>query len=234
MNHIFEHYLSLPPVTRAYTTACFVTTLAVQLEFVTPYHLYFNWGLVIKQYQFWRLFTSFCYFGSFGFSFLFNMMFTYRYCMMLEEGSFRGRKADLVYMFIIGSVLMIVSSIFVQMIFLGQAFTMMLVYVWSRRNPSVHMNFFGILQFTAPYLPWVLLLFSLLIGNSATVDFMGIACGHVYFFLEDVLPNERNGLRLLSTPDWLKWLCEGGEPPQVPEEDRAGGFEWGGRNPEDQ
>lgn len=35
------------------------------------------------------------------------------------------------------------------------------------------MNFFGVLSFTAPYLPWVLLLFSLLLGNNAIVDFMG-------------------------------------------------------------
>lgn len=59
------------------------------------------------------------------------------------------------------------------MVFLGQAFTIMLVYVWSRRNPYVRMNFFGVLSFNAPYLPWVLLLFSLLLGNNAIVDFMG-------------------------------------------------------------
>ena len=52
----------------------------------------------------------------------------------------------------------------------GQAFTIMLVYVWARRNPFVRMNFFGLVTFQAPYLPWVLLGFSLLIGNSVSVD----------------------------------------------------------------
>lgn len=33
----------------------------------------------------------------------------YRYCRMLEEGSFRGRTADFVYMFLFGGVLMTVS-----------------------------------------------------------------------------------------------------------------------------
>ena len=59
------------------------------------------------------------------------------------------------------------------MVFLGQAFTIMLVYVWSRRNPYIRMNFFGLMNFQAPYLPWVLLAFSLLLGNSIVVDFMG-------------------------------------------------------------
>lgn len=36
---------------------------------------------------------------------------------------------------------------FANLIFLGHAFTLMLVYVWSRRNPMVRMNFFGILNF---------------------------------------------------------------------------------------
>lgn len=33
----------------------------------------------------------------------------FRYCRMLEEGSFRGRKADFVFMFLFGGVLMTVS-----------------------------------------------------------------------------------------------------------------------------
>ena len=52
----------------------------------------------------------------------------------------------------------------------------MLVYVWSRRNPYIRMNFFGLLNFQAPYLPWVLLGFSLMLGNAVVVDLMGKEC----------------------------------------------------------
>lgn len=38
-------------------------------------------------------------------------------------------------------------AFFVNLLFLGHAFTIMLVYVWSRRNPFVRMNFFGLLNF---------------------------------------------------------------------------------------
>uniref|UniRef100_A0A915Q0S7 Histidine kinase/HSP90-like ATPase domain-containing protein n=1 Tax=Setaria digitata TaxID=48799 RepID=A0A915Q0S7_9BILA len=202
---LLQAYEDMPPVTRIYTTACVLTTLAV----------------------FWRLLTSFCFFGSFGFSFLFNMIFTYRYCMMLEEGSFRGRRADFAFMFIYGAVFMIVCGTFVHMVFLGQAFTIMLVYVWSRRNPYVRMNFFGVLSFNAPYLPWVLLLFSLLLGNNAIVDFMGIACGHFYFFLEDVFPLQQNGFRVLETPHLLKWLLDPVPIAPIDVNERPGGFNWG-------
>jgi len=108
------------------------------------------------------------------------------------------------------------------LLFLGHSLTTMLVYVWARRNPFVQMNFFGLLPFRvisklflplllyffvvvncnlqAPYLPWVLVAFSVLLGNTVMVDILGIAIGHLYFFLEDVFPNQPGGRRLLTTP----------------------------------
>ncbi|XP_077995283.1 derlin-2-like [Glandiceps talaboti] len=229
-----QEYMQTPPITRAYTTACVLTTLAVQLDVITPFQLYFNPDLIFTKYQGWRLVTNFLFFGTIGFNFLFNMIFTYRYCRMLEEGSFRGRTADFFFMFIFGGTVMTLIALFVNLVFLGQAFTLMLVYIWSRRNPYVRLNFFGLMNFQAPYLPWVLLAFSLLLGNSIIVDVMGIAVGHVYYFLEDVFPQQPGGFKLLKTPGFLKSIFDGPvEDPdyqQLPEEERPGGFAWGGGN----
>ncbi|GAB6026469.1 Derlin-2 [Chamberlinius hualienensis] len=227
-----QEYMQIPTVTRVYTTACVLTTFAVQLDIVSPFQLYFNPDLVFRNFQLWRMITTFLFFGTFGFNFLFNITFTYRYCRMLEEASFRGRTADFFFMFMFGGALMIVIALFANLPFLGQAFTIMLVYVWSRRNPFVRMNFFGLLNFQAPYLPYVLLGFSLLLGNSVIVDVMGIVVGHMYYFLEDVFPTQRGGMKLLQTPRFLKALLDGNDddPNYNPlPEDRPGGFNWGGR-----
>ncbi|XP_037091559.1 derlin-2-like [Pollicipes pollicipes] len=205
---LLAEYLEMPPVTRAYTTACVLTTLAVQLDLVSPFQLYFNPRLILTRYQFWRLVTTFLFFGPVGFTFLFNLVFTYRYCRDLEDGSFRGRTADFVVMFAFGAVSIVCSALAVNLLFLGQAFTIMLVYVWSRRNPFIHLNFFGLLSFQAPYLPWVLLAFSLLLGNKVAVDMVGIAVGHGYFFLEDVFPQQTGGFRALRAPRWLRVLLD--------------------------
>uniref|UniRef100_A0A224XIT1 Derlin n=1 Tax=Panstrongylus lignarius TaxID=156445 RepID=A0A224XIT1_9HEMI len=225
-----QEYLQMPIITRGYTTACVLTTVAVQLELVSPFQLYFNPILILKQYQLWRLITTFLFFGTFGFNFFFNMIFTYRYCRMLEEGSFRGRTADFLMMFIFGSFCMIICAFFVNLLFLGQAFTIMLVYVWARRNPFIRMNFFGLLNFQAPYLPWVLLGFSVLLGNTVWVDLIGMAVGHTYYFIEDVFPTQRGGFRILKTPHFLKALLD--PVPEDPDytalpEERPGGFNWG-------
>ncbi|CAB0029719.1 unnamed protein product [Trichogramma brassicae] len=226
---IRQEYIHMPVVTRAYTTACIVTSLAVQLDVVSPFQLYFNPILIGKQYQIWRLFTTFLFFGTFGFNFFFNMIFTYRYCRMLEEGSFRGKTADFVMMFLFGGVCMIIFAMFVNLLFLGHAFTIMLVYVWSRRNPLIRMNFFGLLNFQAPYLPWVLLGFSILLGNAVWVDLIGIAVGHMYYFAEDVFPLQSGGWRILKTPNFLKSIFNphDSDLDYVPlQEDRPGGFDW--------
>uniref|UniRef100_A0A7N4NK14 Derlin n=1 Tax=Sarcophilus harrisii TaxID=9305 RepID=A0A7N4NK14_SARHA len=220
-------FWQVPAVTRAYTAACVLTTAAVQLELITPFQLYFNPDLIFRKFQVWRLVTNFLFFGPLGFSFFFNLLFLYRYCRMLEEGSFRGRTADFVFMFLFGGVLMTLFGLLASLFFLGQAFTIMLVYVWSRRNPSLRMNFFGLLNFQAPFLPWVLMAFSLLLGNSILVDLLGIAVGHIYYFLEDVFPNQPGGKKLLLTPGFLKLIFDTPEEDPnyrpLPEERPAGG-----------
>uniref|UniRef100_A0A3Q3C669 Uncharacterized protein n=1 Tax=Haplochromis burtoni TaxID=8153 RepID=A0A3Q3C669_HAPBU len=59
--------LQIPVVTRAYTTACVLTTAAVQLESITPFQLYFNPDLILRNYQVllfvmctssWRMFSQ--------------------------------------------------------------------------------------------------------------------------------------------------------------------------------
>lgn len=64
-------------------------------------------------------------------------------------------------------------AVLADVCFLGQAFVVMLVYVWSRRHPLA-VTRFGLLRFRAPLLPWVLVGFSLLLGNSIALDLLGM------------------------------------------------------------
>ena len=116
------------------------------------------------------------------------MFFLARYCKLLEEGSFRNRTADFFWMLVFGACLLSCIAPFVHVQFLGSSLTFMMVYVWGRRNESVNMSFLGLFHFNAPWLPWVLLAFSFLLGSSPVVDLLGMVAGHVYYFLEDVYP----------------------------------------------
>ncbi|KAL0909558.1 hypothetical protein M5K25_020438 [Dendrobium thyrsiflorum] len=172
--------------------------------------------LVVKQYEIWRLITNFLYFRKMDLDFLFHMFFLARYCKLLEENSFRGRTADFFYMLLfgataltgivlIGGMIPFVSQKFANIFFLSSSLSFMMVYVWSRHNPLIHMSFLGLFTFRAAHLPWVLLVFSILVGTSTWVDLLGVIAGHAYYYLEDVYPR-MTGRRPLKTPTFIKAL----------------------------
>jgi Derlin-2/3 len=107
--HFRTEFMQVPVVTRVYCTTCILTTLAVQLQVVTPIQLLYYPDLVL-QGEVWRLLTCFLFYGYLGFGFLFNMIFLYRFCRKLEETSFSGRTADFVVLLLFGAILTLVSS----------------------------------------------------------------------------------------------------------------------------
>lgn len=211
-----DWYKQTPVITRSYLTLSVLTTVGCALEVISPYHIYLNPDKVIGQCQYWRLITNFFYFGRLDLDFLFHMFFLARYCKLLEETSFRSRTADFFYMLffggslltaivLLGGMFQMVSESLARILFLSNSLTFMMVYVWSKRNPHVHMSFLGLFTFTAPYLPWVLLGFSIIVGSSPWVDLLGMCAGHAYYFLEDVYPI-MTGRRLLKTPGFVRAL----------------------------
>ncbi|CAA6668718.1 unnamed protein product [Spirodela intermedia] len=197
-------------ITRSYLTAAVLTTVGCTLEIISPYDLYLNPKFVLQRYELWRLITNFLYFRKMDLDFLFHMFFLARYCKLLEENSFRGRTADFFYMLLFGATILTVivflggmipyvSASFANVLFLSNSLTFMMVYVWSKQNPFAPMSFLGLFTFTAAYLPWVLLTFSVLVGANPWIDLLGMFAGHAYYFLEDVYPR-MTGRRLLRTP----------------------------------
>ncbi|KAJ3024235.1 Derlin-2 [Thoreauomyces humboldtii] len=211
---IEEWYYEVPVVTRTYVTAVVLATLSCQLDLVSPFHLYFNFNLIWKGRQWWRLITSFLYFGDFSLDFLFHMFFLVRYSRMLEEGSFRGRTADFMWFLLFGMLSTLCISPLLparlSITFLSSPLTFMLVYVWSRRNESIRMNFLGVFNFSAPYLPWILIGFTVLLNNHWPMgDLVGLFVGHVYYFLDDVYP-AMEGVpgtrRVLRAPEFVRTM----------------------------
>lgn len=217
MADFLSWYHEIPFASRCYLTAAFAVTAACYLDIVSPLTLYYNYDLVLNKGQYWRLISSFLFFGTFSLDFIFHMYFVSRYCRLLEEGSFRGRTADFIGLIIYGMIFMLIASTcfdsFTRIKFLGHPLTFMMVYLWSRdiENAHIQMSFLGILQFTAPYLPWVLLSFSLLIGNPIEMDVLGIIAGHIYYFFDLIYPQiaEIRGWpvkKIVFTPPFLHYL----------------------------
>jgi Derlin-2/3 len=205
--------LSDLPITQTYLAAAFLTTTLCHIEAVSPFSLFLSPALTFGKLQLWRLLTNFFFFSpKFSLDFLYHMFFLYRYCGSLESDSFQGRPADFLYLIIFGGTLMTLMACIFDVTFLGPSLTFMMVYIWGRRNPGTIIGFFDVITFSAPYLPWVLLGFSGLMGNTASawMDLLGIGCGHLYYYLEDVFPKMvPSRRRLLKTPRILTMFFEG-------------------------
>ena len=87
------------------------------------------------------------------------------------------------------------------MIVFGSAIYFYICHVWSRKNPTMTVSFWG-LPITAVYVPWVMVGISMLLGQSIHMALLGIAVGHLYYFLVDVLPDMLD-IDLLRTPKLL-------------------------------
>jgi len=209
---VFSWYMDIPPVSRVYFTSAFLTTAFCAIEVINPYYLYYSTDLILEG-QLWRLFSPFLFFGLFSVDFIFNMYFLVRHCRQLEEGDFRGKPSQFVLMILFGIGMTCMLTPFLQSHnFLGSALTFMMTYVWGRRNEDVRMSMFGVISFTAPYLPWVMLAFGFLVGNAIDMSLVGIMVGHTYYFLQYVFPvvAEMRGwkrTKILAPPRFLRYLC---------------------------
>ena len=67
-------------------------------------------------------------------------------------------------------------------------------------------------------------------GSPILVDVLGIICGHIYYYLEDVFPNIEGGFHILTTPNILKRIFDPVREELTTENDQGagpGGFDWG-------
>ena len=214
---IEQYYKEIPIVTRVYGTILILTSFAIYVDYLSPLNLYLNWKSIFHG-ELWRLITAFCLFdyAMSGISLAFHMIFFYKNSRDLEEKSF-SRTSDFVffYFYSISSILGLsyLLSYFpsipqTELMFQGaQTLSSVLMYVWARRNPHVRVALFGVLPFSAPYLPYVIICLTLMMGSYYVTEIMGALVGHVYFFLEDVYP-EVTGRRLLKTPKIFSLLFD--------------------------
>lgn len=202
-----EFYKSLPPISKAYGTACLVATAVYQLGLYHPVHIALLYEQVLFRFQVWRLFTNFFFLGPFSINFGIRLLMIVRYGVQLEKGPFDRRTADFLWMMIFGAfALLVLSAIpFFWTPFLAISLVFMLLYVWSREFPNAQINLYGLVALKAFYLPWAMLALDVIFGSALMPDLLGIIAGHLYYFLT-VLHPLAGGKNILKTPMWVHKL----------------------------
>jgi len=191
-----DWYLGIPPVTRTMISVVIVTSTLCQIGVVSPAWLQLNWRMIAYELELWRVVTTFLFVGPVGFEWILSVgMFT-QMSQSLETSLFTGRRGDYVFLILYGISATLMASLVLlryadsslHVPFLGPALAFMLLYVWAYSNPLIKVNIMGIVPVHAPYLPWVLVGFSIMTHSSVHTQLLGIAIGHSFYFLEEVYP----------------------------------------------
>lgn len=124
-----------------------------------------------------------------------------------SRGRLSNSTADYVFMLLFCTAVMLPIIWYMQMPLVGSMLVMSVLYVWSRRHPDAETSIWGF-RLKAIHLPWGILAFHVILGDSPIPDVIGIVVGHLYYFLVVIMPATRNGKRLLWTPEWLVLLFD--------------------------
>lgn len=209
-NPLESWFYELPLLTRLWTTSTVLASILTYTHLLTPFQLFYTFRSVYYKSQYWRLLTTFIYFGPPSLDLVFHVFFMQRYSRLLEQSSASSAIFSWLLLYAMSSLLVLSTAFTSSLPFLGSALSSTLVYIWSRRNPDTRLSFLGLLVFTAPYLPWVLMAFSLFMHGSIPKDeILGVIVGHVYYFFSDVWPGIYEGSRPMDPPDWWVRLWEG-------------------------
>jgi Derlin-2/3 len=96
---------------------------------------------------------------------------------MLEESA--TSVAHFAWLLFYAATTLLTIAPFSSQAFLGTTLSSTLVYIWSRRNPDTRLSFLGLLTFKAPWLPWVLIAFNVVLHSHWPKDELcGIVVGH--------------------------------------------------------
>jgi len=228
-NQIATWYNGIPQFTRYWFTAAVVLPMSGRLGIVNLSNFVLSTDLVWNNFHIWRPLTA-LFVAEPSFNYLMLIYFLYQYCRRLEENDYQGKPADMAYMLMILFSTTIAVGCLMNLAVLFKIPIIAVIYVWCNLNKDVIVPFYFGLKVPAQYLPWVLCLFSMVVGGSGMIELLGIFVGHVYYFFKFRYAQDFGGPDLLRTPMWLqrayptKRTAGGfGAPPTRPEPGSGGG-----------
>lgn len=124
-----------------------------------------------------------------------------------------GGSADYAFMLMFGFVVIetiMLTLFFSPVMLLTSSLLFYISYVWSRKNPSMSVNMWGVV-INAVYVPWVMVAINVVLGAGVFEPLLGIAVGHLFYFLVDILP-DLHDIDLLKTPEFLVSILGWGRP----------------------
>jgi Derlin-2/3 len=206
-----EMFKALPIITQYWFGATLAITLSVNFNIISAYQVMWSWNSITNGFELWRFATPFCFAGGFSFNTLIACYMLVQFSKQYESGGpyntgAGGGTADYAWCMLLGIAMHLISYPFlIAWVALPPVFCQNLIYyvlyIWSKRNPTAQANIWGF-PMKGLYLPFAYLLMTVFMGNPYMPMLHGMAMGHIYYFLVDVIPGVY-GKDFIHTPAFL-------------------------------
>ncbi|KAI5181759.1 Derlin-2/3 [Nematocida sp. AWRm80] len=201
---IINYYKNIPVVSRVFFSLSIAVTILTYLDILSSYTLIYSWAHM-KKLELWRAITTFFYWGPAGLDVFVHQFFMLKYCVMLEESC--SEPAEFLYMLMVGMGAILGMANIFKMSKLSNALSTYIIYVWSKKNPLMLVQYLGLFSMPAYYIPCIMFLFSFIVEKKLPQsDLVGIVAGHLYFYLKVVYVKTNPNRDPLKTPEFLKRL----------------------------
>lgn len=183
--------MEVPPITRAYLLGVVGFSLMAYTGIVTRSDCYYTSELVFKKHEYYRLVSSFFYYGKISLDLLLTLFMISRYFKALEQTY--ARPIDFIWCVCLLASTLVLYSTFVENLYqLGPYLNETMLYIWARRNPEVEMTVLGLINFRAVYLPLISIVATRIAADGLQfkwkAEFAAIGVGHLFFYFNDIFP----------------------------------------------
>ncbi|KIJ63108.1 hypothetical protein HYDPIDRAFT_92907 [Hydnomerulius pinastri MD-312] len=185
MSEIVAELKKIPPVTRFLVASSLGITIPAILQLVSPYKLLFVTPLIVKQWELWRLHTSF-FLGSMRIEYIFELVMLYRNSNSLESQHYERRSSDYAWQLFLASIGIIAFNRPLGSYSHNRALLHTLTYVMCALSPpGAQTSVMGLLTIPIAYFPYALLGMDLLMGGIgvAAQGVSGMIVGHIWWWL---------------------------------------------------
>ncbi|WFD34040.1 hypothetical protein MCUN1_000868 [Malassezia cuniculi] len=136
--------------------------------------------------SYWRMLTTFFYFGDLNISTLFHIGASLRFGYMLEESHYgRARRGEFIWLILLSAATLLCLSSLLTMPYLSRPMAQIMTNIWCRKNRHQQVNLWGFISITAPYLPYVYIVIDLVFGSTFSDirgDLVSLALSHICTF----------------------------------------------------
>ena len=191
-----DWFQSLPLVTRYWFGAALLTTCGGNFGFFNVMKLIYSWDNIWDNFEIWRFVSPFLFVGKFDFNTLMALYMLCSFSQRYEAEPYNtgagGGTGDYIFAIMFGMASILITYPLMGMLMpvmrlFARTLTFFVIYVWSKRHPTAPTSIWGV-ELKAIHLPFAYVALSVLMGNPYSDLLHGIAIGHLFYFLVDVVP----------------------------------------------